>query len=159
MSWPSKANVLVEKAQPPWVQVRSAASGGTSFSSPVQTLYHVSAPHVGVLASIPWDLSPMELRNNHLPMCTCPILYLFVGYDPAHQQICPSWDHKSHHSVNHIQSPILLNMCIKPLLLIQVIKDIIQICKPSLEEVTGYPIGLVLTRCGMFSGKVKSKSC
>jgi len=49
-------------------------------------------------------------------------------------------------------------MCIKPLLLSQVLKDIIQICKPSLE-VTGHPIGVVFTGCGMFLGEIKSKSC
>jgi hypothetical protein len=67
--------------------------------------------------------------------------------------------HRDHSNVNHIQSSILLNMCIKPLLLSQVLKDIIQIYKASLEEVTGRPIGLVFTRCGKFSGEIKSKSC
>jgi hypothetical protein len=50
-------------------------------------------------------------------------------------------------------------MCIKPFLLSQVLKDIIQICKASLEEVTRHPIGLVSTGCGMFSKEIKSKSC
>jgi hypothetical protein len=67
--------------------------------------------------------------------------------------------HKDHSNVNHIQSSILLNMCIKPLLPSQVLKDIIQICKPSLLEVTERPIGQMLTGCGMFPGEIKSKSC
>jgi hypothetical protein len=67
--------------------------------------------------------------------------------------------HRDHNNVNHIQSSILLNMCIKPFLPRQVLKDIIQICKASLEEVTGCPIGLVLTGNGMFSEEIKSKSC
>jgi hypothetical protein len=50
-------------------------------------------------------------------------------------------------------------MCIKPLLPNQVLKDIIQICKASLEEVTGRPIGLVSTGNGMFPEEIKSKSC
>jgi hypothetical protein len=50
-------------------------------------------------------------------------------------------------------------MCIKPLLPRQVLKDIILICKPSVEEVAGCPIGLMLTGCGMFLGEIKSKPC
>jgi hypothetical protein len=50
-------------------------------------------------------------------------------------------------------------MCIKPPLLEQVIKDIILMYRPSLEEVTGHPIGLMLTRCGVFPGDIKSKPC
>jgi hypothetical protein len=67
--------------------------------------------------------------------------------------------HMDHSNANYIQSLILLNMCIKPLLPSQVLKDIIQICKASLEEVTGCPIGLVSTRNGMFLEEIKSKSC
>jgi hypothetical protein len=67
--------------------------------------------------------------------------------------------HMDHSNVNYIQSSILLNLCIKPLLPSQVLKDITQICKPSLEEVTGHPIGLMLTGGGMFPGEIKSKSC
>ena len=65
--------------------------------------------------------------------------------------------HRDHSNVNHIQSSILLNMCIKPLLPSQVFKDIIQIYKASLEEVTGHPIGLVSTRKGIFPEKIISK--
>jgi hypothetical protein len=67
--------------------------------------------------------------------------------------------HKDHSNANHIQLSILLNMCIKPLLPSQVLKDIIQIYKLSLEKVTRRPIGLVFTGCGMFLGEIKSKSC
>jgi hypothetical protein len=67
--------------------------------------------------------------------------------------------HRDHSNVNHIQSSILLNMCIKPLLPSQVLKDIIQIFKESLEELTGHPIGLVPTGNGMFLKEIKSKSC
>ena len=34
----------------------------------------------------------------------------------------------------------------------KVLKEIILIYKPSLEEVAGRPIGLVLTGCGVFLG-------
>ena len=67
--------------------------------------------------------------------------------------------HRDHSNVNHIQSSILLNMCIKPFLPSQVFKDIIQICKASLEEVTGCPIGLVSTGKWMFPEEIKSRSC
>jgi hypothetical protein len=67
--------------------------------------------------------------------------------------------HRDHSNVNHIQSSILLSMCIKSLLPSQVLKDIIQICKASLEEVTGRLIGLVSTENGMFPEEIKSKSC
>jgi hypothetical protein len=45
-------------------------------------------------------------------------------------------------------------MCIKPPLPGQVLKDIILIYKPSLEETLGRPIGLMLIGCGMFPGDV-----
>jgi hypothetical protein len=61
--------------------------------------------------------------------------------------------------VNHISSSILLNMCIKSLYPSLVLKDIIQVCNASLEEVTGRPIGLVSTGKGMFLERIKSKSC
>jgi hypothetical protein len=50
-------------------------------------------------------------------------------------------------------------MCIKPLLPGQVLKDIILIYKPSLEEMLGRPIGLMLNGCGVFPGEIKSKPC
>ena len=50
-------------------------------------------------------------------------------------------------------------MCIKPLLPGQVLKHIILIYKPSLEETLGCPIGLMLTGCVVFSEEIKSKPC
>jgi hypothetical protein len=67
--------------------------------------------------------------------------------------------HRFHSNVNQISSSILLNMSIKPSLLKQVIKYIILIYKPSLEEVTKRPIVLILTGCGVFLGEIKSKPC
>jgi hypothetical protein len=49
-------------------------------------------------------------------------------------------------------------MCIKPLYLGHVLKDIIQVYNASLEEVTGNPIGIVSTGRGMFLERIKSKS-
>jgi hypothetical protein len=62
--------------------------------------------------------SPMEVRTDHLPMCTgpngtCPsgmVLYI-KGY-ALHGLI----SHRDHSNVNHISSLILLNTCIKSLI-------------------------------------------
>jgi hypothetical protein len=49
----------------------------------------------------------MEVRTNHLPMCTCPIWYLSLGYDPAHQHIRPPWAHTSQGSYQCQSHPII----------------------------------------------------
>jgi hypothetical protein len=51
----------------PW---REASSLGLSYLM-VQSS-DLSLPPPGVSTSIWWDVSPMEVRTNHLPMCTCP---------------------------------------------------------------------------------------
>ena len=58
-------------------------------------LSDLSLPPAGVSTSIWWAFSPMEVRTNHLPMCTCPSGYLSVEYDPTNKQIRPPWAHKS----------------------------------------------------------------
>jgi hypothetical protein len=50
----------------------------------------LSLPLAGVSTSIWWDFSPMEVRTNHLPMCTCP-----SGVALQQQQVRPPWAHKS----------------------------------------------------------------
>ena len=129
------------------------------MDSSVLTWYKHSAlslPPVGVSTSIGWALQPHGGSN-----CSSPHVYLSVGHDPTHQQLHPPWAHKSQiiANVNHISSSILLNMCIKPLYPSLVLKDIIQVCNTSLEEVTRHPIGLMSTRRGMFLERIKSKSC
>jgi hypothetical protein len=66
--------------------------------SPVQAS-GICLPLAGVSTSICWAFSPMEVRANHLPMCTCPL-----GMALQQQQVCPPWSHKSqdHSNVNHI---------------------------------------------------------
>jgi hypothetical protein len=62
--------------------------------------------------------SPMEVRTDHLPMCTvqngtCPpgmILHI------NNYALCGLISHRDHSNVNHISSSILLNMCIKSLI-------------------------------------------
>jgi hypothetical protein len=50
----------------------------------------IPLPLVGVSASIWWAFSPMEVRANHLPICTCPL-----GMVLQQQQVRPPWAHKS----------------------------------------------------------------
>ena len=62
--------------------------------------------------------SPMEVRTNHLPMCTSPIgtcpsgMILHIKNFALHGLI----SHRDHSNVNHISSLILSNACIKPLI-------------------------------------------
>jgi hypothetical protein len=61
--------------------------------------------------------SPMEVRTDHIPMCTgppgtCPSgMVLHIKNFALHGLISP-WDHSN---VNHISSLILSNACIRPL--------------------------------------------
>ena len=91
---------------------------GTSSSSLVQTPLSYLFPLLGSQHPSSGLFSPMEVRTDHLPMCTCPTWYLSVGNDPAHQQLCLHGliSHRDHSNVNHISSSILLNMCIKSLI-------------------------------------------
>jgi hypothetical protein len=50
-------------------------------------------------------------------------------------------------------------MCIKLPFPKQVLKDVMLFYKPSLERVSGRPIGLILLRCGKFPGEDQSRSC
>jgi hypothetical protein len=99
----------------------SGASGGTPSSSPVQDTNPFMSrlcPMVG--SQHPFDglFSPMEVRTDHLPMCTSPngtcslgmVLHI-KGY-ALHGLI----SHRDHSNVNHISSLILLNTCIKSLI-------------------------------------------
>jgi hypothetical protein len=49
----------------------------------------ISLPLAGVSASIWWPFSPMEVRANHLPICTCPSSMVL-----QQQQVRPPWAHK-----------------------------------------------------------------
>jgi hypothetical protein len=51
---------------------------------------YLSLPLARVSASIRRAFSPMEVRTNHLPICTYPSSVVV-----QHQQIRPSWAHKS----------------------------------------------------------------
>jgi hypothetical protein len=62
--------------------------------------------------------SPMEVRTDHIPMCTgpngtCPSsMVLHIKSYALHGLI----SHRDHSNVNHISSLILLNICIKTLI-------------------------------------------
>jgi hypothetical protein len=57
--------------------------------SPVQAS-DMCLPLVGVSTSIWLDFSPMEVQNNHLPMCTC-----LSDVALQQQQVRPPWAYKS----------------------------------------------------------------
>jgi hypothetical protein len=106
--------------------------------------------------SAPWRSELIVNPCVPIQYGTCPLgMIMHINRYALHGLI----SHRDHSNVNHIQSSILLNICIKSLLLSQVIKEIIEICKTSLEEVIGRPIGLVFIGCGMFPREIKSKSC
>jgi hypothetical protein len=56
----------------------------------------------------------------------------------------------NHQVIKHVHKTPLLG---------QVLKDVMLICKPSLEGTLGRPIGLMPIGCGMFTGEVKSRPC
>jgi hypothetical protein len=78
----------------------------------------VFAPLTG--SQQPFDelFSPMEVRTNHLPMCTgrngnCPSgMVLHIKNYALHGII----SHRDHSNVNHISSLILSNICIKTMI-------------------------------------------
>ena len=95
MSWAFQGQHSYGEGSSPLDKTLPRCLSGTSSSSSMQTsmscLYPLSRsqhPSSGLF-------SPMEVRTDHIPMCTCPIWYLSVKYDPAHQQRCPPWAHKS----------------------------------------------------------------
>jgi hypothetical protein len=79
--------------------------------------------------------SPMEVRTDHLPMCTgpngtCPLgMVLHIKGYALHELI----SHRDHSNVNHISSLILLNTCIKSL----IHQSIAQRCYTSLQYKSG----------------------
>ena len=100
--------------------------------------------------SAPWRSELIIFPCVPIQYGTCPSgMILHINRYALHGLI----SHRDHSNANHIQSSILLNMCIKPLLPSQVLKDITQICKASLEEVIGRPIGLVSTGKRDVSGR------
>jgi hypothetical protein len=78
----------------------------------------VSAPLMGSQQPSDGLFSPMEVRTNHLPMCTgpngtCPSgMVLHIKNYALHGLI----SHRDHSNVNHISSLILSNICIKTLI-------------------------------------------
>jgi hypothetical protein len=58
--------------------------------SPVQAS-GIPPPLVGVTTPIWWDFIPMEVRTNHLPICTC-----LLGRVLQQKQVHPPWDHNSY---------------------------------------------------------------
>jgi hypothetical protein len=78
----------------------------------------VSAPLTGSQQPSDGLFSPMEVRTNHLPMCTGPNgtctsgMVLHIKNYALHGLI----SHRDYSNVNHISSLILSNICIKTLI-------------------------------------------
>jgi hypothetical protein len=78
----------------------------------------VSAPPTGSQQPFDGLFNPMEVRTNHLPMCTVPNgtclsgMVLHIKNYALHGLI----SHRDHSNVNHISSLILSNICIKTLI-------------------------------------------
>jgi hypothetical protein len=118
-SWSSKKNIPSEVGQPPWAGLSQSVPGGTSFffscakAHPITVL---SLPLMGSQQPSDGLFSPMEVRTNHLSMCTgptstCPSgMVLHIKNFALHGLI----SHRDHSNVNHISSLILSNTCIKP---------------------------------------------
>jgi hypothetical protein len=107
--------------QPPWAGLSQSVLGGTSFFfsyAKAHPLTILSLPPMGSQQPSDGLFSPMEVRTNHLPMCTSPTgtcpsgMVLHIKNFALHGLI----RHRDHSNVNHISSLILSNTCIKPLI-------------------------------------------
>jgi len=116
-----KQNVPSEVGQPPWAGLSQSVLGGTSSFFSCATAHPIIALSLPLMGSQqPSDglFSPMEVRTNHLPMCTgptgtCPLgMVLHIKNFTLHWLI----SHKDHSNVNHVSSLMLSNTCIKPLI-------------------------------------------
>ena len=82
-----------------------------------QSITFLPLPLMGSQQPSDGIFSPMEVRINHLPMCTGPTgtclsgMILHIKNFALHGLI----SHRDHSNVNHISSLILSNACIKPL--------------------------------------------
>jgi hypothetical protein len=105
--------------------------------------------------------SPMEVRTDHLPMCTgpngtCPSsMVLHIKGYALHGLI----SHRDHSNVNHISSSILLNICIKSLIHLSIAQRRYTSLLYKSGEKTKSPIGLVSIGKGEFPGETSSKPC
>ena len=102
-----------------------SASDGTSSSSPVQDPNQPLSylcPLMGSQHPSGGLFSPMEVRTDHLPMCTSPNGTCLSGMvlDIKSYTLHGLSSHRDHRNVNHISSSILLNICIKPLIYLSV---------------------------------------
>jgi hypothetical protein len=83
MSWAFQGLHHSGRERPPWVQACQAISGGTSSSLSGANLYPIFSPSWGLGIHLVGFI-PMEVQNNHLPMCTCS-----SGVDLQQQQVRP----------------------------------------------------------------------
>jgi hypothetical protein len=107
--------------QPPWAGLSQSVLDGTSFffsGAKAQSSTVLSLPLMGSQQPSDGLFSPMEVRTNHLPMCTgptgtCPSgMVLHIKNFALHGLI----SHRDHSNVNHVSSLMLSNICIKTLI-------------------------------------------
>jgi hypothetical protein len=115
-----KAHVPPIVGQPPELGSAKASWMKTSsfFScAKAQPIIVLSLPLIRTQQPSDGLFNPMEVRTNHVPMCTGPLgtcpsgMVLHIKNFALHGLISPG----DHSNVNHISSLILSNACIKPL--------------------------------------------
>jgi hypothetical protein len=107
--------------QPPWAGLSQSVPDGTSFffsGAKAQSSIVLSLSLMGSQQPSDGLFSPMEVRTNHLPMCTGPTgtypssMVLHIKNFTLHGLI----SHRDHSNVNHFSSLMLSNICIKTLI-------------------------------------------
>jgi hypothetical protein len=104
-----------------WARLSQSVPDGTSFfflGAKAQSSTVLSLPLMGSRQPSDGLFSPMEVRTNHLPMCTGPTSTCSSGMvlhikNFALQGLI---SHKDHSNVNHVSSLRLSNICIKTLI-------------------------------------------
>jgi hypothetical protein len=120
-SWPIKRKRSTGSGSTPWVGLNQSVLDGTSFffsCAKARSSIVLSLPLMGSQQPSDGLFSPMEVRTNHLPMCTdprgtCPS---FMVLDIKNFALHGLISHRDHSNVNHVSSLILSNICIKPLI-------------------------------------------
>jgi hypothetical protein len=139
--------------QPPWAGLNQSVLDGTSFfflGEKAQSSTVLSLPLMGSQQPSDGLFSPMDVRANHLPMCTGPTgtclsgMVLHIKNFALHGLI----SHRDHSNVNHVSSLRLSNICIKTLIYHSIAKIYYKDLQYKAEEKTKYPIGLVSIRKG-----------
>ena len=148
---PSKANIPLKRAQPP----RSSSARVPLVEHPPLLRCKAPDPSLSCVCPLmgsqhPPDglFSPMEVRTDHLPMCTGPNgicssgMILHIKSYALHGLI----SHRDHSNANHISSSILINICMKSLIDQSIAQRRYTYLLYKSEKRARHPIGLVSTK-------------